>query len=166
MKIRLTITLLFALILNAQLVFAQTNNCDIEKITKNDKQLINDFWTNFKTAVNKKDKVALSSLIKFPIICDYCQGLSSKQLYVKLSEKEFKEKYFEFFLDPKLMKRVNETQDIFSILVINKDEAGKCGIDFGYNSIEHSETSEGQQHFFSLKKVKGKYLITSAWTMP
>ncbi|QSW89701.1 hypothetical protein J0383_02540 [Flavobacterium endoglycinae] len=165
MKILLNI-FLFAFILNTKFILAQTDNCDIEKITKADKQLLNEFWVDFKTAINGNDKEALSSLIKFPIICDYCKPSSAKQPYIKLSEKQFKEKYFELFLDPKLIKRINDTESLFSILVVNKDESGKCGLDFGYSSIEPSETSEGKQHFFSLKKVKDKYLITSAWTIP
>jgi hypothetical protein len=40
-----------------------------------------------------------------------------------------------------------------------------CDLIFGYVSVEASKTWEGQQHFFTIAKVNGKFLITSAWTI-
>ena len=166
MRINLARIVLFTFILNAQFLCAQNDNFDIRKLKNEDKQLLSEYWINFKNAVNTKDKVALSSLIKFPLICDYCQEVGSKQLNVKIFKNQFEKKYFEIFLDPKLIKRINNTQDIFSILIETCDATGKkCVLNFGYGSIEPSKISEGRQHFFSLEKIKNKYYITSAWTI-
>ena len=157
---------LFLFILNAQFLCAQNIGFNKEVLKNDDVQLLNQFWTNFKEAVNAEDKITLSSLINFPIICDYCQDEASKSLYVKISKKQFDKKYYKFFLDPKLVARVNSIQDIFSILAETYDVHKNSSLNFGYVSIEPSVKSEGQGHYFSLEKKGNKYFITSMWTIP
>ncbi|HEU5054104.1 MAG TPA: hypothetical protein VFT78_13385 [Hanamia sp.] len=170
MKHFITIFLIFVGLFFRQVVIGQTSYCDKAKISKADKKLIEQFWTDFKKAVNTSDKIKLASLIKFPFNCDYCILDSAKNKsydYLKVTKKLFDKKQFKIFFDPKLKKTINKYPTLFDILSITTDGTGrKCDLNFGYGSVEPSKTWEGQQHFFSIKKVNGKFLITSAWTVP
>ena len=148
----------------------QTSDCEKAKTSKSDRKLIEQFWTNFKRAVNTEDKTELSFLIKFPFNCDYCIFDSTKDKnydYLKVTRKLFDNKQFKIFFDNKLKKTINKFPTLFDILSVTTDGTGKkCDFNFSYISVEPSKTWEGQQHFFSIGKINGKFLITSAWTVP
>jgi hypothetical protein len=57
-------------------------------------------------------------------------------------------------------------QNINTFTIMTPNDSGKRTFHFVYNFIEPSAKTEGRQHLFSLKKVKDKYHIVSAWTIP
>ena len=158
------------LLLVAKITFGQNSYCDKSNISKADKELIEQFWTDFKKAINDKDKAKLTSLIKFSFNCDYCILDSAKEKnydYLTVTKTLFEKRQYKIFFDPKLVGAVNKYPNLFDILSITTDGTGEqCDLNFGYASVEPSKDWEGQQHFFSIKKIKGKFLITSAWTVP
>jgi hypothetical protein len=103
-------------------------------------------------------------LIQFPFNCDYCEN--SIKPYIKISRKKFDLEYSKIFYDKKLIAALNKTGKLEDIIVINEDNLGKCRIELSYISIEPSGQSEGQQHFFSIERIRDKYYITSVWTIP
>ncbi|TWR23829.1 hypothetical protein FPZ42_18795 [Mucilaginibacter achroorhodeus] len=155
------------LLLNCKITIGQHVDCDKTKISNSDKFLLNEFWKKFTLAINAKNKAELSTLIKFPFTCDYCEIKTVNKtngLYLKVTKKLFYQSQYKIFLDPKLQKIVNK-ENILDILSVTS-ENNHCHYDFSYVSIKQSKDWEGQQHFFSLKKVNGKFVITSAWTIP
>ena len=134
-------------------------------MSKADRKLIEQFWVEFKQAVNTKDKVKLSSLINFSFNCDYCIIDSTKDPnyeYLKVTRKLFDKKQHKIFFDKKLLNTINKYPRLFNLLSITTDGTGKiCDLNFGYASVEPSKTWEGQQHFFTIRKINKKFLITS-----
>ena len=158
--------LIFALL--GQSLFAQTPNFDKSKLTAADKKLLTQFWTDFKSAINSKNKIKLSSLVKFPFNCDYCIVDTTKDKdydYLKVTKNFFDKGQYKIFFDQKLKKTVNRNVSLLEILFV-AFENKKYFYNFSYASVEPSKEWEGQQHFFSLNKINGKYFITSAWTVP
>jgi hypothetical protein len=158
--------LIFTLL--GQNLFAQTRNCDKSKLTVADKKLLTQFWTDFKSAINSENKIKLASLVKFPFKCDYCILDTTKEKdydYLKVTKKLFDKGQYKIFFDQKLKKTVNKNVNLLDILFV-VFENKKCFYNFSYTSVEPSKEWEGQQHFFSLNKINGKYFITSAWTVP
>jgi hypothetical protein len=153
-----------------QTLFGQTPTCDKSKISQTDKELLKQFSIEFKKAINSENKIALASLIKFPFNCDYCILDIAKDKnynYLRVTKKLFDKEQYKIFFDTKLKTTINKYSTVFDILLMTYDETGKiCEYNFGYGSVEPSKEWEGQQHFFSLEKVNGKYFITSAWTVP
>ena len=170
MKCFIKIILVSASLFFGQFSIGQTSYCDKSKISKADKKLIEQFWTDFKMAVNTEDKLKLSSLIKFSFNCDYCILDSAKDKnydYLKVTKKLFDKKQYKIFFDIKLKREINKHTTLLDILSITTDGTGKkCDLNFGYASVEPSKTWEGQQHFFTIVKSNGKFLITSTWTVP
>lgn len=162
--------LLFISLFFGQVSIGQSSYCDKAKISKADKKLIEQFWAGFKKAVNTKDKIKLSSLIKFSFNCDYCivgTTNNKRNNYLKVTKKLFDKNQYKIFFDPKLKNTINKYPILFDILSIASDGTGKnCSFNFGYAAVEPSKNWEGQQHLFSLDKIKGKFLITSAYTIP
>ena len=158
--------LIFALL--GQSTFAQTPNCDKAKLTTADKKLLTQFWTDFKSAINSENKMKLASLVKFPFNCDYCIVDTTKEKdydYLKVTKKLFDKGQYKIFFDNKLKKTVNNNVNLLDILFVAYENK-ECFYNFSYASVEPSKEWEGQQHFFSLQKINGKYFITSAWTVP
>ena len=153
-----------------QISIGQTSYCDKSKISKADKVLIEQFWTDLKKAVNQEDKAKLSLLVQFPFNCDYCIQDSAKDKnydYLKVTKELFEKKQYKIFFNIKLKKEINKQTALFDLLSITTDGTGKkCDLNFGYASVEPSSTWEGQQRLFSIAKKNGKFLITSAWTIP
>ena len=154
-------------ILFMQSVLGQSSLCDKNNLTASDKKMLSEFWTGFTTAVNSDDPVRLASYIKFPFKCDYCilDSTKEKTNYLNVTKQMFKKKQYKIFLDSKLKKQLNKTKSILEILYV-AFENKKCLLNFYYTSVDPSIQWEGQQHFFSLEKLNGKFLITGAWTVP
>ena len=159
----------FVSLLIGKISIAQISYCDKAKISKADRKLIEQFWTDFKKAVNTGDKAKLSSLIKFSFNCDYCILDSTKDKnydYLKVTRKLFDKKQYKIFFDTKLRNTINKDSSLFNVLSIITDGTRKiCYLNFGYASVEPSKTWEGQQHFFTIRKINKKFIITSAWTV-
>ena len=77
----------------------------------------------------------------------------------------FDERQYKIFFDDKLIDRINKNINLLDILIIIEEEK-TCRYTFWYNSVEPSKDWEGQQHFFTLQKIKGKFVIASTWTVP
>jgi hypothetical protein len=150
--------------------YGQAIYCTKSEISKIDSVLIEQFWADFKSAINNEDKAKLASLIRFSFNCDYCVLDSIKEKnydYLKVSKKLFNRQQYAIFFDTKLKNTANRYDKLFDILSVSNDEAGKvCQLSFSYVSFERTNTWEGQQHFFTIKKVRQKFLITAAWTIP
>jgi len=137
-------------------------SCDISQLSKQDKLLLREFWTKFKTSINKKDKISLAALVNFPFECDYCtEGVMGD---VKITEKQFHSKQYKIFFTSKLQKEFDK--DILDIIEPNYGKLQKkCSYRFAYVSIDPSNGFEGQQIFFVVEKVGGQFKITSTWTV-
>src|SRR5690348_18379110 len=53
-------------------IYGQDTNLDT-KLSLQDSSLLNNFWTNFKSAINTNDKMKLATLCKFPFYCRPCK---------------------------------------------------------------------------------------------
>lgn len=164
MKLFCTILLL----LFAQNVLAQKANCDKSKLTPTNKKLLSQFWKDFTAALNSENKIQLASLVKFPFNCDYCEVDTTKPKdydYLKVTKELFNKGQYKIFFDQRLKKTVKKNANLLDILYVSFENK-KCYYNFSYASVEPSKKWEGQQHFFSLEKINGKYVITSVWTVP
>ncbi|AWI26847.1 hypothetical protein [Flavobacterium pallidum] len=141
-----------------------SQSCGIKNLNHSEKIELTNFYESFKASIISSDKSSLSKLIQFPFNCDYCEN--SRKPYVKVSRKKFDVDYFNIFYDQKLIEALNEGENFENVIVFNEDNSGICHIELRYVSRESSAQSEGQQHFFSIEKIKNKYYITSAWTVP
>lgn len=170
MKNHIAILLLFIISFVGPASFGQTSYCDTSTISVADKILIEQFWIGFKNAVNAEDKLKLETFINFPFNCDYCIPGSGKEPnddFFTVTKKLYNENQYKIFFDPKLKQTINKYSNLVDILSFTYDDTGKkCSLNFGYVSVEPSKDWEGQQRFFSLDKIHGKFLITSAWTVP
>lgn len=112
----------------------------------------------------------MSALIQFPFNCDYCikdSSLENKKSYLHISKRLFRKAQYKIFLDPRLATYVNTKTSLLDILIFSSiDDGMACEINFSYISMPQSKSWEGQQHFFTLKKRSGRFLITSAWSVP
>jgi len=142
--------------------------CGLEKLSKEDKALLQNFCTDFKDAINTKSKVKLADLIRFPFTCSHCVIDSAKgypDTYLKITKKIFFSSQYQIFFVSGLREVVNE-QNIFEILNLDTENKKSCSYFFGYPIIKPSENSEGFQGFLSITKTNGRYKITAAWTVP
>ena len=113
--------MIFASLLIGQISIGQMSYCDKTKISKADRKLIEQFWTDFKKAVNTENKAKLSSLIKFSFSCDYCILDSTKGRnydYLKVTRKLFDKKQYKIFFDTKLKKTINKYSILFDIFIL------------------------------------------------
>ncbi|MFN8265220.1 MAG: hypothetical protein U0T11_04080 [Chitinophagaceae bacterium] len=169
MNARSGIFLLSILLFATNLALGQNLPCEKTNISKSDQILLEQFWRDFKIVLNNKDKKGLSSLIKFPFNCDYCindSSLNNPKPYLRISKKIFKKSQYKIFSDARLLITLNNN-NLLDILDFSTSDDGKsCVISFSYISIPASKSQGGQQHFFTLKKRGGRFLITSAWSVP
>jgi hypothetical protein len=137
-----------------------------------DKILLQKFWTEFKAAINDKDKVKLESLCRFPFTCDYCILDSTKENgkpYVKVTKSTFQKTQYQIFFVERLFKEVNKhnlPEDSFILRPYYNTVDKKCSYCFGYIALEENIQHPGMQHFFDIQKVNGQFKIISAWTIP
>jgi hypothetical protein len=157
---------IFLCIFSVHIFFAQTKNCDLKKISLAEKKGLTELFTHLKKFISTKDKQGLSSLISFPITCDYCQDKTNTSPSITISKSQFENNYYMIFFDPMLIQKLNSIQNIDTFTIMTPNDSGKCTFHFVYNFIEPSAKTEGRQHLFSLKKVKDKYHIVSVWTIP
>ena len=157
-------------LLTASFSFGQ-QKCD-SSILRADKILLQKFWTDFKDAVNNKDKVKLASLCRFPITCDYCIVDSNKQNnkpYIKVTKATFDKSQYQIFFTERLVKEINQhnlPQDIFIFQPYYNTVDKKCTYSFQYIARDENAQHPGMQHFFDIQKVNGKFKVISAWTLP
>jgi hypothetical protein len=133
-------------------------------MSKTDTTLLQDFWTNFKDAVNKKDKVKLTTLCHFPFTCDYCAPEGYKKPYIRINKANFDTLVYKLFLDERLPVTIHKYNlpqdiDIFHPFRVNK----KCGYMFEFS---RNVKPPGKQHFVNIQNIHGKFRIVGAWTIP
>jgi len=56
------------------------SSCDKEKLSKEDKALLQQFCISFKKAVIAKEQYKLAELISFPFTCSYCIYITEKKI--------------------------------------------------------------------------------------
>lgn len=151
-----------------QTIFGQSQISHNSELTKVNSQLITRFWIDFKAAINSKNKAKLGSLIKFPFNCDYCMSDALRARgynYVMVSRRSFDKWQYKIFFDEKLKRRVNKTPNLLDILSLRHGN-NISGWEFSFESVKPSKEWPGQQHFFSVEKINGRILISSASTVP
>jgi hypothetical protein len=146
--------------------------CDSLQLSQTDKILFQDFWTEFKSAINNKDKPALANLCRFPFNCDYCildsTALSDKP-YIKVSKASFEKSQYKIFLNNNLVQEVNRRnmpEDLYIFQAYYNSIDKKCSFSFNYIAIEENEKHPGMQHYIDIQKINGRFKIISTWTIP
>jgi hypothetical protein len=146
--------------------------CDSLSLSQADKTLLLNFWTEFKEALNNKDKVKLATLCRFPFTCDYCVLDSTKvndKPYIKVTKEIFDSSQYGIFFKESLIKEVNirdMPQDLFIFQPYYNTIEKKCSFYFSYIALEENEQHPGMQHFFDIQNVKGQFKIIGTWTIP
>jgi hypothetical protein len=152
-------------------LFSQ-HKCDSTSLSQTDKALLQNFWTEFKDAINNKDKTKLANLCHFPLHCDYCildSAKSNDKLDVKVTKISFDTSQYKIFFTERLIKEVNKhslPRDIFIFQPYYDRVYRKCSYSFGYIAREEDAQHPGMQHFFDLAKINGQFKIISSWTLP
>jgi hypothetical protein len=158
--------------LSACLNLFSQQKCDSISLSQEDKVLLQNFWMDFKYAVNNKDKAKLSSLCRFPFICDYCildTNRPNDKPYIKVSKNSFDQSQYKIFFAERLIKEINRhnlPQDIFIFQPYYNTIDKKCSYSFSYVAIEENAQHPGRQHLFDIQNVNGRFKIISAWTIP
>jgi hypothetical protein len=144
----------------------------VKPISLKDSILLRNFWTDFKNAVIKKDKVRLAKLCKFPFYCspciDYVRLKQNDQITVKVTEAIFLESQYKLFFDQLIKAELEKYKD-FSRGIFNvayADNHKPNGFSFSYTIVPPSNTWEGSQGFIYLRKINGTLKITGIDTVP
>jgi hypothetical protein len=165
----MTRSLLFILGLLAAFPLFSQQKCDSSALQA-DQELLQNFWTAFKDAVNHKDKVKLSSLCRFPFNCDYCLPESKKfKPYIKVTKAMFDKTQHQIFFEDMLVTEINKyilPQDLFIFRPYYNTIHKKCTYSFGYIVRYENDQHPGMQHFFDIEKIDGQFKIISTWTLP
>jgi hypothetical protein len=144
--------------------------CD--SVSQTNKVLLQNFWAEFKNAINNKDTAKLSSLCRFPFNCDYCildTTHPSHKPFIKVTKTSFYKSQYKIFFAEKLIKEVNKydfPKDIFILKPYYNTYDKKCSYSFGYPVLEENEQHPGLGHYFDIQKINGKFKIISSWTIP
>jgi hypothetical protein len=150
-------------------VFSQ-RKCD--SLSQKDKLLLQKFWTDFKDALNNKDKTKLSTVCNFPFDCDYCILDTAKQTHkphVKVTKSDFDKSQYQIFFIDRLINEVNKynlPHDLGIFLPAYNAIDKRCIYSFGYIVREENKQHPGMKRFFDVQKINGLFKITSTWTIP
>lgn len=145
--------------------------CDTSNVSQEDKILMGDFWTKFKDALNAKDVVGLSALVKFPFNCDRCIIDSSRQIYkpsIKVTKKQFNSNQYKIFFKKQLIEAVNKYQmpkDI-DILTLYSNTVDRKRYTLSYIAVTETKKYPGYQELFDIEKIHGQFKVVSTWTIP
>jgi len=152
--------------------FAQKKCCGCDSSglahTKTDKILLKKFWNTFTTAIKNNDKLKLASVINYPFICDYrvIDSTQSEDKDFKISKQQFISYEYKLFDDLKLKNEINKYPNWADSFWIVQGDRNKCIYQFEYTTVEPSKEWEGQQRFFTVERIKGRFLITSSYIVP
>jgi hypothetical protein len=152
-------------------LFSQ-QKCDSPSLSKTDLVLLQNFWIQFKEAINNKDKTKLANLCRFPFNCDYCvldSNNSNDKPYIKVTKTLFGRSQYKIFLTERLIKEVNKhnlPDDISIFQPYYNTVDKKCSFSFSYIVVEENMHHPGMQHFFDIQKVNNQFKIISTWTIP
>lgn len=164
----LTIGILFALN-----IYGQDTNLDT-KLSLQDSSLLNNFWTNFKSAINTNDKMKLATLCKFPFYCRPCIDDTTlkhnNHITIKVTKNLYSDSQYKLFFDKPIKSEVNKHRTFDSYIFIptfdDRNRTQQVGFKFSYTIVAPSKSWEGLQGFIFLTKIDGKYKITGIDTVP
>lgn len=126
-SLHILITIILSLKLSGQVT------CEVSNLTKADKELIQQFWTKLKTAVNKRDKNSLLRLCSLPLDCSYCSDdNSSNEEGVQVTKKSFLDQHYKIFFEPEFKKLLKK--DSLHVTT-HYGKQDKCSYLFGYTFI-------------------------------
>lgn len=160
--------LIFSFVLSTNINYGQ-NSILISKISFQDSILLNDFWTNFKNAINENDKEKLATLCAFPFNCRPCIDDTSlkvnDQVTIKVTKKLFVKSQYKIFFEEPIKNEVKKHNQIVALLSF-EDKNVPNGYMFSYTIIAPSKDWEGLQGFVFLQKIRNRYKITGIDTVP
>jgi len=163
------LTITFGLLLSLS-SYGQDTEID-RAISKQDSILLRNFWTDFKSAINKNDKNQLATLCEFPFYCRPCINdttlKNNDYTTIKVTKKLFFESQYKEFFDEPIKSEVNKHK-VFEIYIFHPAfdyKNRRNGFSFSYTIVAPSKEWEGLQGFIYLRK-SGKYKITGIDTVP
>lgn len=160
-----SIIVILSIILSISLK-AQTK-CEVENLTRNEKNELSKFWTDFKFAIKNKNVDELNKLFNFPFNCSFCVSDSfPNSPYITIISKFNFNQYLDTLFFSKNFDEVLNKQSIFQVLYSELGENDECNLSISFPIIEPSKNGEGMQGFFTIKKIGGKYKIVGAWSVP
>ena len=141
-------------------------------ISLQDSILLCNFWTDFKSAIAKKDKDKLATLCEFPFYCRPCIDdttlKNNGHVTIKVTRKLFYESQHKEFFGKHVRDEV-EKHKIFETYIFYPtfdDKNKRNGFMFSYTIFAPSKKWEGLQGFIYLSKKSGKFKITGIDTVP
>jgi len=151
--------------------FGQDTNID-RTISFQDSILLNNFWTDFSSAIKTRNKEKLATLCEFPFYCSPCIDdttiKNNNHVTIKVTKKLFFETVYKEFYDKPIKSEVDSHPKfeayIFYPAFDNKNK--RDGFMFSYTIVAPSKTWEGLQGFIYISKKSGKYKITGIDTVP
>ena len=141
--------LLIGFILSTTFLFGQ-DKCDLSKLSDTDKKILDNFWSDFKGAINSRDTQKLASLCSFPFPCTYCKK--------KITQSSFYESEYKIFFEDDFVKEINKHSSAEDYFIFHGDFNQKhkgCSYVFSY--------SNRKEIFFDVTKIDNSYKITSTW---
>jgi hypothetical protein len=151
--------------------FGQDTNID-RTISFHDSILLNNFWTDFSSAIKTNNKEKLASLCEFPFYCSPCIDdttiKNNNHITIKVTKSLFFETVYKEFYDKPIKSEVESHPKFESYIFYpafdNKNR--RDGFRFSYTIVAPSKTWEGLQGFIYISKKSGKYKITGIDTVP
>ena len=146
------LTVTFGLLLSVS-SYGQDANVD-RTISPQDSILLRNFWTDFKSAIIKKDKYKLAALCDFPFYCSPCIDdttlKNNDHVTIKVTKKLFYESQYNEFFDKPIRSEVEKHQ-IFETYIFYPafdDKNKRDGFMFSYTIVAPSKTWEeiGRAH--------------------
>jgi hypothetical protein len=158
-------------LLSSAFIYGQDLNVS-PKFSAEDSVLLSTFWTEFRTAVNAKDKIKLAALCEFPFYCAPCivdttpepKGVPT----LKITKALFFKSQFNFFLDEMVRSAINKYNSFEECIFhpYSDNIGGPKGFFFAFTIVPPSEKWEGLQGLLYLDKIKGVFKITGVDTVP
>ena len=154
-------------------VYGQETNFDT-KLSAQDSSLLENFWTDFKIAINTNDKVKLATLCKFPFYCRPCIDDTTlkhnNHVTIKVTKNLYNASQYKLFFDTPIKDEVNKHKAFDTYIFIptfdNRHLTQQIGYKFSYTIVAPSQNWEGLQGFIFLEKINGKFMITGIDTVP
>jgi hypothetical protein len=151
--------------------YGQDTNID-RTISLQDSILLRNFWSDFKSAITKKDKDKLATLCEFPFYCRPCIDdttlKNNEHITIKVTKKLFYESQYKEFFDKHIRDKVKKHKlfETYIFYPAFDDKNKRDGFMFSYTIIAPSKEWEGSQGFIYISKKEGKYKITGIDTVP
>lgn len=135
-------------------VYGQDTTLD-RKLSVQDSALLENFWTDFKNAVNTNDKVKLATLCKFPFYCRPCIDDTTlkhnNHVSIKVTKNLYNDSQYKLFFGKSIKDEVNKHEAfdtyIFFPTFDNRHDTQQVGYKFSYTIVAPSKSWEGLQGF-------------------